>query len=70
MNELIEYSLDTENGEKNFKLALWYENQGHTAPAITYYLRASERSVDKDLAYASLLRGFHCYNQQGSRDNS
>lgn len=70
MNELIEYSLDTENGEKNFKLALWYENRGHTAPAITYYLRASERSEDKDLAYASLLRGFHCYNKQGSRDNS
>lgn len=70
MNELIEYSLDTENGEKNFNLALWYQNQGHTAPAITYYLRASERSEDKNLAYASLLRGYHCYNQQGSRDHS
>ena len=46
MNELIEYSLDTENGEKNYHLARWYESIGHTAPAHTYYLRASERTED------------------------
>jgi len=70
MNELIEFSLDTENGEKNYNLAKWYENQGHTAPALTYYLRASERSDDEDLSYVSLIKGYYCYNSQGSRDNS
>ena len=70
MNELINFSLDTENAEKNYALAKWYDDQGHTAPALTYYLRSAERSDDKDLAYLSLLKGYHCYNSQGSRDHS
>lgn len=68
MNKLINFSLDTENAEKNYSLANWYENQGHTAPAHTYYLRAAERSDDKILAYKSLLRASFCYRSQGSRD--
>jgi deoxyadenosine/deoxycytidine kinase len=35
MNELIEFSLDTENAEKNYILAKWYENQKQYAPAHT-----------------------------------
>jgi hypothetical protein len=70
MNELIEFSLDTENGEKNYNLAKRYEEQGHTAPALTYYLRASERSDDDILTYTSLIKGYYCYNLQGSRDHS
>lgn len=70
MNELFEYSLDTEDGRKNYNLARWYEKQGHTSPALTYYLRASERSDDKDLTYISLIKGYYCYDSQGSRDNS
>ena len=68
MNELINFSLDTENAEKNYSLATWYENQGHTAPAHTYYLRAAERSDDEILSYKSLLRASFCYRSQGSRD--
>ena len=30
MNELIDFCLDTENPEKNYKLAQWYEKQNHT----------------------------------------
>jgi hypothetical protein len=70
MNELFEFSLDTENAQKNYNLAKWYDNQGHTAPALTYYLRASERADDDILAYTSLIKGYYCYNLQGSRDNS
>ena len=70
MSELIEFSLDTENSEKNYNLAKWYENQGHTAPALTYYLRASERTEDKTFAYKCLIKGYYCYNSQKSRDNS
>ena len=68
MNELIEFSLDTENGEKNYALAKWYENQGHTAPAHTYYLRAAERTEDNLLSYSALIRASFCYKSQGSRD--
>jgi hypothetical protein len=70
MNELIEFSLDTENAQKNYNLAQWYENEGHTAPAHTYYLRAAERSEDNNLAYQALIRASFCYKSQGSRDGT
>jgi hypothetical protein len=70
MSELIQLSLDTENAEKNYNVAKWYENQGHTAPAHTYYLRAAERSEDDNLAYQSLIRASFCYKSQGSRDGT
>jgi FkbM family methyltransferase len=68
MNELIEFSLDTENGQKNYDIAKWYESIGHTAPAHTYYLRAAERADNDLLSYQSLIRASLCYRQQGSRD--
>lgn len=70
MNELIDYINDSENAYVNFKLAQWYEDRGYTAPGISFYLRAAERSEDNTLAYHALLRGFFCYNKQGSRDDS
>jgi len=66
-SELFDFSLDTENAQKNYNLAKWYEQQGHTAPAHTYYLRAAERSDNDLLAYAALLRASSCYKSQGSR---
>jgi FkbM family methyltransferase len=68
MNELIDFCLDTENPEKNYKLAQWYEKQNHTASAHVYYFRAAERTDDKDFAYTSLLRSSVCYKNQGKRD--
>jgi len=70
MNELLEFSLDTENAEKNYNLAKWYENQRHTAPAHSYYLRAAERAKDNNLAYQALIRASFCYKSQGSRDGT
>ena len=70
MNELIQLSLDTENAEKNYNLAKWYEGHGHTAPAHTYYLRAAERADDDNLAYQALIRASFCYKSQGSRDGT
>ena len=69
-NELIEFSLDTENAQKNYSLAKWYEQQSHTAPAHSYYLRAAERSDNDMLTYSALLRGSFCYGAQKSRDSS
>ena len=70
MNELIQLSLDTENAEKNYNLAKWYEGHGHTAPAHTYYLRAAERAENDNLAYQALIRASFCYKSQGSRDGT
>jgi predicted O-methyltransferase YrrM len=67
---LTDYSLDTENAVKNFNLGLWYENNRHTAPALSYYLRCAERSDDLDLAYEALIRGSYCYEKQGTRDET
>lgn len=69
---LHNYSMDTENPENNFELGLWYENEGHTAPALSYFLRCAERAADtnKLLAYEALIRGSHCYDKQGTRDGS
>lgn len=71
IEELItKYSLDTENSEHNFNLGFWYEKEGHTAPAVSYFLRCAERSEDKNLVYESLIRASHCYSKQGTRDLS
>lgn len=67
---LNEYSVDTENAEKNFNLALWYERKGHTAPALSFFLRCAERTEDKLLAYEALIWGHYCYEKQGTRDTT
>jgi hypothetical protein len=67
---LTDYSLDTENAVKNFNLGFWYESNGHTAPALSYYLRCVERSDDLDLGYEALIRGSYCYEKQGTRDET
>ena len=71
-NLLTAYSLDTENPEHNFNLGVWYETQGHTAPALSYFLRCAERASESDptLAYEALIRGSYCYFKQGTRDGS
>jgi len=68
MNELIEYTLDTENAEKNFNLAKWYYDQQHFAPALSFFLRTAERTDNQILAYESLILGFYCYDKQSGRN--
>lgn len=67
---LTTYCQDPENAKYNFDLGLWYINQGHTAPALSYFLRCSERSSDLNLAYESLLWCHHCYEKQKTRDST
>lgn len=66
---LTQYSLDTENPEYNFELGLWYEKRGHTAPALSYFLRCAERADDL-LAYEALIQGSICYDRQGTREGT
>jgi len=67
---LTQYSLDTENPEYNFALGLWYENEGYTAPSLSYFLRCAERATDDVLAYEALIHGSICYDRQGTREGT
>jgi len=67
---LVQYNMDTENPQRNFEVGMWYWNQGHTAPALSYFLRCSERCDEnqEQLAYESLIMSHFCYEKQGTRD--
>jgi FkbM family methyltransferase len=67
---LCDFSLDPEDSEKNFNLGLWYEQEGHTAPALSYFLRSAERSMNDTLTYEALLKCYYCYDRQGTRDGT
>ena len=71
IDELLrKYSLDTENPENNFYVGLWYEINGHNAPALSFFLRAAERSKDDNLSYEALIHASNCYDRQGTRDQT
>tara|TARA_B100002019_G_scaffold173080_1_gene149577 strand:+ start:3535 stop:4188 length:654 start_codon:yes stop_codon:yes gene_type:complete len=67
-NLLIEYAKNTEDPKNNFNLGICYESIGHTAPALSYFLRCAERTDDDLLAYEALIHGAICYQSQGGRD--
>lgn len=65
---LVAYALDTENPQRNYDLARWYHAHQQTASAITYYLRAADRTDDSLLAYECLLHMASCFNDQKNRN--
>jgi hypothetical protein len=71
INELITaYAKDTENAELNYQCGIAYESIGQTAAAISYFLRAAERTNDNNLAYECLLKIGLCFERQGDRGNT
>jgi tetratricopeptide (TPR) repeat protein len=68
MNCLHDYIRNPENPENNFKLAVEYEAIGQTAAAISFYLRAAERSKKLTIQYVSLIRMALCFKKQGRRN--
>ena len=60
-NLLNNFIIDPQNPENNYNLAIYYENIGQTASALSYYLRTAERSQDKVLQYECLLRASICF---------
>jgi hypothetical protein len=56
------------NAENNFQIALEYDIIGHTASAISYYLRSAERTDLVELKYECLIRASMCFARQGSRN--
>lgn len=67
---LCEYARDPEDAEKNLILAHFYHARNQSAGAISFYLRAAERTTDKHLSYYCLLKIAECFTYQGKRDNT
>lgn len=68
--ELIKFINDPFDAEKVFWLAEKYYNSGHTASALTYYLRVTEYSKDDDLVYEALVKAGLCLQKQNNRVHS
>ena len=68
IEELLKrYILLPNDPETNFDLAIYYDDLGHTASALSYYLRTAERTTDDLLRYECLLLGASCFESQGTR---
>jgi hypothetical protein len=67
---LTQFATNVNNPEYNFKAGIYYFEQGHTAPAMSYFLRCAERTDDKLLAYEALIYGYLCYKEQKIRDET
>lgn len=59
-----------ESPEVNFYMGCHYHYIKQTASAVSYYLRAAERTHDELMRYEALLRAGMCFDSQGSRNNS
>lgn len=71
LQELLNYFVvNPEEVDINFKLGNYYNSIGQTASAISYYIRTSERTNDKEQAYSCLLAAANCFDLQGCRSNS
>jgi len=64
---IVDYVNDPENPDKNYLLGLEYERLGQTAAAISYLLRAAERTKDQLIEYECLLRIGNCFDRQKNR---
>jgi len=64
---LKEYIQDPLNEKVCFELGLEYFDLGHTASALSYFMRCAEITSNKELAYKCLMYSAHCLNKQGKR---
>jgi hypothetical protein len=68
LQHLVEnFALDPNNPEKNFEIALEYDEIGQTASAVSFYIRTAERTKDDLLKYECLIRAAMCFEKQGTR---
>lgn len=70
MKNLLNYINNQEDSAANFALGLEYENMGQTGAAISFYLRAAERSRSDLEQYEALLRMALCFDKQKTRDDT
>lgn len=68
MNALNNYVLNSENAQANFELGYEYYSMKQYASAFSFFLRASERSKNRNLVYESLLfASLSIWHQEGTR---
>jgi len=71
LNEmLIRYVYDQENANNNFNLAVEYDKLNQGAAAISFYLRAAERTQDDLLSYYCLIRIAQLFTIQTNRSRT
>lgn len=61
------YAADTENSVNNMQIADYYFNSGQFAGALSFYLRAAERTEILDVQYYCLLKAGRCLEVPGNR---
>lgn len=65
---LAEYIESPQDPRNNFELGYAYDQIGQTASALSFYIRAAEKSNDLLLQYESLIRAAQCFEKQGNRN--
>jgi SAM-dependent methyltransferase len=69
LNDLIKvFVQNPDDAVANYNLGMYYESIGHTASALSYFLRCAERSKTPEISYECLLRGSSCFERQGKRN--
>lgn len=69
LDDLIKkYCNDPKNPEINYLVGLEYEKIGQTAAAISFFLRASERTEDTNLAYECTIKIGNAFKKQKGRN--
>lgn len=64
---LQKYSQDTENSINNMLIADYYYSHGQFAGALSFYLRAAERTDVLDVQYYCLIKAGRCLEVPGNR---
>ena len=54
-------------GLRNFELALEYDRIGQLASAVSFYIRAAEKSKNTEIVYNSLILAASCFERQNRR---
>jgi tetratricopeptide (TPR) repeat protein len=65
--KLKNYCMNTNGDVQNYEMAIEYYEQRQYASAISFFLRAAERSEDTDLIYKSLVLAALCFDKLGNR---
>lgn len=69
LTELLHIFINNpDDAVSNFNLALFYEEYGQYASAVSYYLRTAERTYYVPLVYESIIRAAICFDRQGTRN--
>lgn len=64
---LEEYAANPFEPDLNYTLAREYDKIKQSAAAVSFYLRAAEKTRDKHLSYECLLHLARCFTEQGDR---